>query len=87
MNAYNPVNRVAQYAEESKEIMDEYPVMTVAVVFGLGIATGLAAVALLCDSPQQSSRYSPVAQRLGEQLLDAMSSVLPGNVTSALRRH
>lgn len=87
MNAYDPVNRVAEYAEDGKELIDEYPVATVAIVFGLGVATGLAAVALLCDSPQQSSRYSPVAQRLGEQLLDAMSSVLPGNVTSALRKH
>lgn len=87
MNAYNPVNRVAHYAEESKELLDEYPVMTVAVVFGLGVATGLAAVALLCDSPQQSSRYTSTAHRLGEQLLDAMSSAIPGNVTSALRRH
>lgn len=87
MNAYNPVNRVAEYAEDGKELIDEFPVVTVAIVFGLGVATGLAAVALLCDSPQQSSRYSPVAHRLGEQLLDAMSSVLPGNVTSALRKH
>jgi len=87
MNAYQPVNRVAQYAEDSKELMDEYPVMTVAIVFGLGVATGLAAVALLSDSPQQSSRYSQVAHRLGEQLIDAMSSIVPGNVTSVLRRH
>jgi hypothetical protein len=87
MNAYNPVNRVAQYAGEGKDLIEEYPVMTVAIVFGLGVATGLAAVALLCDNSQQSSRYSHVAHRLGEQLIDAMSSVVPGNVTSVLRRH
>lgn len=87
MNAYIPVNRVAQYAEDSKELIDEYPVMTVAIVFGLGVVTGLAAVALLSESPQPTSRYSQVAHRLGEQLIDAMSSVAPGNVTSLLRRH
>jgi len=86
MNAYNPVNRVADYTQEGKELLEEYPIATVAVVFGLGVATGMAVVTLLCDSPQQSSRHSQVAHRLGEQLLDAMSSVLPENVASALRR-
>lgn len=87
MNAYNPVNRVAEYTQEGKELLEEYPITTVAIVFGLGVATGLAVVNLLCDSPQQSSRHSHVAHRLGEQLLDAMTSVLPENVATALRRH
>jgi hypothetical protein len=87
MNAYQPVNRVAEYTREGKELLEEYPVTTVAIVFGLGVATGMAVVSLLCDSPQQSSRHSHVAQKLGEQLLDAMSSVLPDNVASVLRKH
>jgi hypothetical protein len=87
MNAYNPVNRVAEYTQEGRELVEEYPVATVALVFGLGVMTGIAAVSLLCDSPQQSSKHSTMAHRLGEQLLDAMSSVLPETVNSVLRKH
>jgi len=86
MNAYQPVNRVAEYTQEGRELLEEYPLATVAIVFGLGVATGLAAVSLLCDSSHQS-RHSNVAHRLGEQVLDAMKSVLPETVTTALRTH
>ena len=85
MNAYQPVNRVAGYTQEGKELFEEYPVATVAIVFGLGVATGLAAVNLLCDAPEQSSRHSAMAHRLGEQILDALSSVTSGSVLSAIR--
>jgi len=86
MNAYNPVNRVAEYTHEGKELLDEYPVMSVAIVFGLGVATGLAVVSLLAETPQKSPHWS-AAHRLGEQLLESMSSVLPDKVTSAFRCH
>ena len=86
MNAYQPVNRVAEYTQEGKELFEEYPVATVAIVFGLGIATGLAIVNLLSDAPGQTSRHSALAHRLGEQILDAFSSVSSGSVLSALRR-
>jgi hypothetical protein len=86
MNAYQPVNRVAEYTQEGREMIEEYPLATVAVVFGLGVATGLLAVNLLCDSSSQS-RHSNMAHRLGEQLLEAMNSVLPETVGTAFRKH
>lgn len=81
MGAYNPVNRVAEYTQEGKQLMDDYPVAAVGIAFGLGLATGLAIASMLTE-PQQQSRHWQVANRLGEQLLDAMSNVLP----DALRR-
>ena len=87
MNAYRPVNRVAEYTHEGKELFDHYPVMTVAIVFGLGVATGLVAVNLLCDSAEPTSRHSAVAHRLGNQILDALSSVKASSVLSTLKSY
>jgi hypothetical protein len=85
MGAYNPVNRVAEYTQEGKQLMDDYPVAAVGVAFGLGLATGLAIASMLTE-PQQRSRHWDVANRLGEQLLDAMSTVLPDALSKPLRR-
>ena len=79
MVAYNPANRVAEYANEyaaeSKELLEEYPIASVAIAFGLGMAAGIAIVSLLADSTP--AHRSNISQRLGAQLLEAMSHVVP----------
>jgi len=74
-NVYNRVSeQMDRVGEESKEIVDHYPVSTALVAFGLGIGTGIALVAMLCDKEPE---YDPgnIAQRLGRQVLEAMSGV------------
>lgn len=87
MVAYNPANRVAEYATEyaaeGKEILEEYPIASVAVAFGLGMAAGIALVGLLSDN---SSQRHHVSHRLGSQLLDAMSHVLPDSLAKSFGR-
>ena len=79
MVAYNPANRVAEYANEyaaeGKELFEEYPIASVAIAFGLGMAAGIAVVSLLSDS-SPPHRHS-MSHRLGSQLLDAMSHMVP----------
>lgn len=84
MGTYNPVNRVAEYTQEGKELMDDYPVATICVAFGVGVAAGLAIASLLTESPSPQRHWN-VAHRLGEQLIDAMSSVLPETLSKPLR--
>jgi len=84
MGTYNPVNRVAEYTEEGKELMESYPIAAVGIAFGVGVATGLAVAAMIGESPSQRSHWH-VAHRLGEHLLEAMSSVLPDTITNSLR--
>jgi len=74
-NVYNRVSeQMDRVGEESREIVDHYPVSTALVAFGLGIGTGIALVAMLCDKEPE---YDPgnIAQRLGRQVLEAMSGV------------
>lgn len=86
MGTYNPVNRVAEYTQEGKELVEEYPVAALGIAFGVGVATGLAVACMLTEqsSPQ---RHWTVAHRLGEQLIEAMSSVLPESLSKPLRGH
>jgi hypothetical protein len=83
MSANYSVNRISKYAHEGKEMMDEYPISSIVISFGLGFAAGFAIVTLLSDSSQP--RDQNVAHRLGSHLLEAMSSVLPDAVSRSFR--
>jgi len=87
MGTYNPVNRVAEYTQEGRELMDEYPVAALGIAFGVGVATGMAIACMLTESPPESRQWNTMAHRLGEQLIDAMSSVLPDKLSRPLRGH
>jgi hypothetical protein len=86
MVAYNPANRVAEYANEyaaeGKELFEEYPIATVAIAFGLGMAAGIALVSMLSESAPPH-RHN-MAHRLGSQLLDAMSSMVPDSMARTM---
>lgn len=75
-----PVNRIAQYAGDGKELFEEYPVSSVVVAFGIGLAVGLALVVLNSES---ESRHYSTAQRLGQRFLDTMSGALPDSMVRA----
>jgi len=85
MVAYNPANRVAEYANEyaaeGKELLEEYPIASVAIAFGLGMAAGIAVVSMLSES---SSHRHTMSHRLGAQLLEAMSHVVPESMARSL---
>lgn len=84
MAQHQPVNRVAEYASDGKELLGEYPVSSVMIAFGLGVATGLALT--VCFTDEKDSHYHRhTAHRLGQQLLDAMSSMVPATVAKSFR--
>jgi len=72
-NVYNRVSEQMDWVgEESKEVVDHYPISSALVAFGLGVGAGVALIALLCDEPERDP--GNIAQRLGRQVLDAMGS-------------
>ena len=80
-NVYNRVSEQAEWVgHESKEMVNHYPVSSALIAFGLGVGAGVALVALLCDD-SESYASSSYAQRLGRQVLDAVSHVVPESVT------
>ena len=66
--------RIESMATESKEFVRDHALPAALIAFGLGLAAGLAVASLLADA---SPRQTTVTQRLGQQLLDALSAVVP----------
>ncbi|MGE0761433.1 MAG: hypothetical protein AB7F89_22550 [Pirellulaceae bacterium] len=81
---HQPVNRVSEYAQEGREMLGEYPVSSVVIAFGLGLATGLAVTALFSED-EERHRYRHMSHRLGQQLLDAMQQMVPESVARNFR--
>lgn len=85
MVTHNSANRVSGYvndcAEEGKHMVEEYPVASVAISFGLGLVAGCALVSLLADDSSQHR----VTHRLGSHILQSLAKVFPESVMHPLR--
>jgi uncharacterized protein YjbJ (UPF0337 family) len=72
--------------EEAETFVHERPATSVAVAFGIGVASGLA-VALLLHQPKHESRVlqgRAAAERLGKQILDGLAGMLPESLAKTL---
>jgi len=67
--------RAGSITESSKEFVEEHALQSAFVVFGIGVGAGLVIASLLGESMQV--RQTTMTQRLGQQMLDAMSNVVP----------
>ena len=71
--------------ESVKGVMHDRPMTSVATVFGAGFAIGLLiGTSLLADSSRR--RRQSTVERLGEQVLDAVSRVLPESLAQQIHR-
>lgn len=67
-----------------KEVIADRPMSSVVTVFGAGFAVGvLIGMSLAGSSPR---RRQSTTERLGEQVLDAMSRVLPESLAKQIHR-
>jgi hypothetical protein len=84
MVTHNSANRVAGYvnecAAESKHMVEEYPVASVALSFGIGVLAGFALVTLLSDDSHRR-----VPHRLGSHILHSLAKVFPEQMTHPFR--
>ncbi|HUG70133.1 MAG TPA: hypothetical protein VMM76_20455 [Pirellulaceae bacterium] len=62
-------------AEDSKDFVGEHAMPSALIAFGIGVGAGLMVASLLADS--LPARHTSMTQRLGQQMLDAMGSVVP----------
>jgi hypothetical protein len=72
-------NRLSDYQEsvtkQSKQFVLDHALSSAFMAFGLGLGAGLAVVSLLSDSVP--SRKAAVTERLGAQLLESLSALVP----------
>jgi hypothetical protein len=70
-------------AETSKEFVEQHAISTTTAAFALGFGIGIALAMALFD--RRSRSESGMAHRLGRQVMEAMSSVMPENLTNFRR--
>lgn len=75
-------NRVSEQMDaitaQSKEFVEEHALPSAVIAFGVGVGAGIALASLLANS--LPSRHTSVTQKLGRQVLDAMSAVMPDSL-------
>jgi len=77
---------VQQAAETSKEFVVDHAVSSTMVAFGFGLATGVALVYMLSDSSESRVEEEVnVAQRIGKQIMDAVSDMIPQSLAKYTR--
>lgn len=69
----------------SQEMVSQHPMSTALVVFGVGLGIGVALGSLLSGAatppPSLGQRAELAAEKLGRQMLDAISGILPDSIT------
>jgi hypothetical protein len=68
----------------SQGMVSEHPMSSVLVVFGIGLGVGVAIGSMLCSAsappPSIGQRAELAAEKLGRQMLDAITGVLPQSI-------
>lgn len=75
---YDEVKHVSDHAAET---VGEYPISAAGLAFGLGVGVGLLIGVAIGGSSQAHQRG--MTERIGRQVLDAMSKALPDSVLSS----
>jgi len=70
-------NRLADYAAEPAHMVQEYPLSSALVVFGVGLGTGFLLSSLLAEPVRMAMHQETTSERMRRQLLDAFHSVMP----------
>jgi len=69
----------------SQDMIGQHPMSTALVVFGVGLGIGVALGSLLSGAaatpPSFGQRAELAAEKLGRQMLDAISGILPDSIT------
>jgi hypothetical protein len=66
------------------EIVNQYPLSLLFTAFGLGVGVGIVAVHCLSEPEQET--YARMSQRVGRQVLDSLSTMLPEPISHVLSR-
>jgi hypothetical protein len=91
MTNQSPVNRVAEQVSEtserigdkSKEIVKDHPLPLALTAFGLGAGLGLIVAAYVSEITD--SRQRGWAERMGDELRDALAHIVPNKISRAAK--
>jgi hypothetical protein len=79
-------NALTRGYSAAEQCVTDYPTSAVGVAFGAGLGLGLAVgLALKSAINQRRSSHRRLSERLGRQVLEAVSSVLPESLASRMR--
>ena len=69
---------------QSQGMVTQHPTSSALIAFGVGLGVGVAVGSILCSAteppPSFGHRAELAAEKLGRQVLDAISSVLPQSI-------
>src|SRR4051812_5314361 len=77
--------RMANVVKEPEGVVSDYPISSVLVVVGLGVAVGVVLGSILgrssAPAPSLTKRTEVAAEQLGRQMLGAIAGVLPESLS------
>jgi hypothetical protein len=82
--------QASEMMHQPAEMIKEYPLTSMLVVFGVGVGVGLIVTQAMCESSSSSSnsfnRYtsgwdSRSAERMGRQIYDSLAHMVPSSVS------
>lgn len=67
--------------QQPKQVVEEYPISSMLIVFGIGLGVGVVLSQALCDPVMRAFQPEPsFTEKLGRSMYEAMSSVIPESV-------
>jgi len=70
-----------QAIQRPREVVEQYPISSMLLVFGIGLGVGIVISQTLCEPIARAWQPEPtMTEKLGRSMYEAMSSVLPESV-------
>lgn len=81
MRAFNEESAVSKAYHQMEGVVEDRPLSAVALSFGIGLGVGIALGGMIAASAATSHPHQRAAERMGQQLLDALAKVVPSSIS------
>jgi hypothetical protein len=71
------MGQVAEAAQHPKQFLQDYPISTSFVCFGLGIGVGIVLAQALCEPISRAMHEPTMTERLGRSVQDVLHEYMP----------
>lgn len=83
--AKGPARQAESVSEQVNSCITRNPKTSVLIGLGVGFGAGILLASVLRESSRHLSREDSIAERLGNQVMDSLSDVLPSSWMKSLR--
>lgn len=73
--------------ERPKELLQEYPLPSMLLMFGLGLGVGVLVSQTLCSTLMETFEEPTMTEKMRRQAYDALSHVLPSSMLKQLQSY